>query len=245
MPRLVVPPSLARQRIQDLITAGEILLAEDPAKTPKGKFREVEDIQTAKREIRNRTLEWQKICIASLTEIYEHCPISDYQLRVHSDSIYPHLDRLRGLLRSVPDDAQEEKAKTPTSLEADLHPEILLHCRTRFDTQHYDDAVFNAYKALEAALRAKIGAAPDSIGVNLVTEAMVSRPPSNRPKVRFSALDAEQQAFHSLFRGAIGAFKNPHSHRFLNSKQEEALELLRLASLLMRLLDSAVVDNLL
>jgi hypothetical protein len=57
-----------------------------------------------------------------------------------------------------------------------------------------------------------------------------------------STIQAEQGAVNLLFRGAIGFFKNPQSHRFVGVKEEHvALELLGFASLLLRTVDAAKV----
>ncbi|MEG4235362.1 TIGR02391 family protein [Microcoleus sp. Pol11C3] len=74
------------------------------------------------------------------------------------------------------------------------------------------------------------------LGVNLVSKVMNP----NEPKLTFSLVKAEQEAAHSMYRGAIGIFKNPLSHRFLEtSDQIKTFEILGFASLLMRMLDDA------
>jgi hypothetical protein len=48
---------------------------------------------------------------------------------------------------------------------------------------------------------------------------------------------AEQQALQSIFRGSIGYFKNPLSHRARKLEFEQAYQLLMLASFLLRIVD--------
>ena len=49
--------------------------------------------------------------------------------------------------------------------------------------------------------------------------------------------EAEKQAMSDLFAGAIGLFKNPSSHRDIDSvSPEEAADIIRLANCLLRML---------
>jgi hypothetical protein len=56
--------------------------------------------------------------------------------------------------------------------------------------------------------------------------------------------EAEQQGVANLFRGAIGALKNPHSHREIRIQDPtEAAEIVVFASLLLRILDRLAADR--
>jgi hypothetical protein len=51
--------------------------------------------------------------------------------------------------------------------------------------------------------------------------------------------EAEREALSHLFAGAIGSYKNPHSHRTVTvNEATEAQEMVILASYLLRIIDS-------
>lgn len=115
-----------------------------------------------------------------------------------------------------------------------LHSTIARHCRSIFEVGRYDDAVFNAFKAVEDQIRTRAGAGPGDVGVTLVSSALNPKAPT----LQFSAVPAEQEGAHHLYRGAIALLKNPHSHRFVGINDPlRAFEAIAFASLLLRLLD--------
>jgi uncharacterized protein (TIGR02391 family) len=134
--------------------------------------------------------------------------------------------------RRSPEDASAEFAPDVSS----LHPKVLRYCQVSFETGQFDNAIHDALKLVEEEIRSRIHASPDDVGVNLVSKAMNPKSPA----LVFSDVPAEQEAAHSLYRGALGALKNPRSHRFLDtSDRVRTLEILAFASLLMRMLDDA------
>lgn len=121
-----------------------------------------------------------------------------------------------------------------------LHPEIVSNCEFLFEHGRYDEAIFGAMKSVEERIRLLTSSAPTDIGVHLVSKSMQV----SAPLLRFSSIQAEQEAIHFLFRGAIGAFKNPLSHRSLRiNDPAKTFECLALASMLMRMLDDVSVDS--
>lgn len=117
-----------------------------------------------------------------------------------------------------------------------LHPKIVQRCRSLFETGQYDDAIFNAMNVVEEEVRDRISANPKDTGVTLISKALNPE----FPLLSLSKLSAEQDAAHSLYRGAIGWFKRAVGLRSLNgSGPEKAFECLALGSLLMRVLDEA------
>ena len=119
----------------------------------------------------------------------------------------------------------------PTHL---LHPTIAQKVRSRFLSGDYGDAVFEAFKQVEVAVRKAGGYADTELGVDLMRKAFGDKgllTDRNQPP-------AEQAARAHLFAGAIGAYKNPGSHRDVAPTAEEAAEVIIFASHLLRIVDS-------
>ena len=91
-----------------------------------------------------------------------------------------------------------------------LHPQIAVKVYALFLRGEYDTAVFQAFKEVEVAVRAAAKLSPSDIGVPLMRKAFDI---SAGPLTDTSQLSAERQALSDLFAGAIGSYKNPHSHR--------------------------------
>ncbi|MFI0242958.1 TIGR02391 family protein [Streptomyces sp. NPDC016845] len=123
-------------------------------------------------------------------------------------------DRLSGIL----DSALEEKV------------------RPIFNLGDYETACFAAMKAVEVEVRAAAGLDSSVLGVDLMRQAL--KP--GGPLADSGAHGGEVVAIMELFAGAIGAFKNPSSHRTVHFDDPvEAAEVVQLADLLLRLLRRA------
>jgi uncharacterized protein (TIGR02391 family) len=122
-----------------------------------------------------------------------------------------------------------------------LHPTLRQEVWTPFLSRNFDTAVFNAMKAGEVAVRDAAGLPNTSYGAPLMGEAFHTK---TGPLTDLDAPAVEREALRSLFAGAIGRYKNPHSHRSVGlTDANEAREIIMLASHLLRIVDSAARDK--
>jgi uncharacterized protein (TIGR02391 family) len=117
-----------------------------------------------------------------------------------------------------------------------LHPSLEGRIRPIFLLGDYETAAFKAMKEVEVRVRELAGLPNELIGVTLMRQAFN---PTSGPLTDPTHEGGERQARSDLFAGAIGSFKNPTSHRTVTySDPTEASEVIMLADLLMRILDS-------
>jgi len=116
-----------------------------------------------------------------------------------------------------------------------LHCELLTNVRPLFLQSRFETAVFEAFKALEVAIRiaSKLGA--DMIGVQLASRAFH---PEDGPLTDKYAERGERVALMNLMTGALGSYKNPASHRRVAISAEEARDMIILASHLLKIVDA-------
>ncbi|MGO4452540.1 TIGR02391 family protein [Arthrobacter sp. RAF14] len=117
-------------------------------------------------------------------------------------------------------------------LSGDLHPELSA-ARSNFALGDYETASFAAMKAVEVAVRDAADLPNELLGVALMRKAFSPKDGLLRDP---GAEGGEQQAIADLFAGAIGAYKNPASHRTVQFEDAiEAAEVIQLADLLLRI----------
>jgi uncharacterized protein (TIGR02391 family) len=123
-------------------------------------------------------------------------------------------------------------------LEVQLLPEIERAARAHFLRGEFDIAVFGAMREVEIAVREAAGLPGDRIGVTLMKEAFGEGKPLWDPQMH----GGEAVALMDLFKGSIGLFKNPSSHRQVDFEDPvEAAEAVILADLLLRILQRRVL----
>lgn len=115
-----------------------------------------------------------------------------------------------------------------------LHPLIAQKVWSTFLRGDYDTAVFQTFKEVEVSVRKTGQFKPEDVGTDLMRKAFAP----NGPLSDKDSPKAEQEALAHLFAGAIGSYKNPHSHRAVSIEAEEAVEMIMLGSHLLKIIDS-------
>ncbi|MDT0235258.1 TIGR02391 family protein [Curtobacterium sp. BRB10] len=121
-------------------------------------------------------------------------------------------------------------------LHSELHPALNTTARPNFERGDYATAVFSATQQVEIAVREAAGFGQEKLGTHMMRDAFkVGGPLADHREV-----PSEQEAVLNLFVGAIGAFKNPTSHRTVEFDSPiEAASIIHLADLLLRIVDRA------
>ena len=122
---------------------------------------------------------------------------------------------------------------------ADLHPDVVAAARSLFESGHFYQAEFEAFKSLEHRVRRITGLTQS--GVSLMGAAFRANSPMIDTSTDPGQPGSDQrEGYLALFRGAMLAIRNPKAHlpsRTLDP--QDTLEYLALASLLHRRLDEA------
>ena len=126
-----------------------------------------------------------------------------------------------------------QAAAFPKSL---LHPSIADKVWLALARGELADAVFVAFRAVEEAVRAAAKCSPTDVGVDLMRKAFDKKKGPLRDP---SQPEPERDALAHLFAGAMGSYKNPHSHRTVSiTDAREAQEMVLLASHLLRIVEA-------
>ena len=117
-----------------------------------------------------------------------------------------------------------------------LHPSIADKVWIDIVRGDIETAVFKAFRAVEVAVREAGQFADTDIGTALMRKAFKK---NSGLLTDMQQPEAEREALAHLFAGAIGSYKNSHSHRTISiSDVTDAQEMIILASHLLRIVDS-------
>ena len=117
-----------------------------------------------------------------------------------------------------------------------LHPSIADKVWLALVRGELEDAVFAAFKAVEISVREAGKFAATDISVPLMRKAFEK---NTGPLTDLTQPEAEREALAHLFAGAIGSYKNPHSHRTVTITDPlDAQEMVILASHLLRIVEA-------
>ncbi len=117
-----------------------------------------------------------------------------------------------------------------------LHPSIAERVWAALARGDYADAVFLSFRTVEESVRRAGGYADTEIGTDLMRKAFDA---VKGPLAKQTDPKPEREALAHLFAGAIGSYKNPHSHRTVAiTDANEAQEMVLLASHLLRIVDT-------
>ena len=141
--------------------------------------------------------------------------------------------RAERLLRDGKFKTYARSAAFPKSL---VHPMIADDVWLDLARGDLETAVFKAFRAVEISVR-QAGGYPDTeIGTALIRKAFDK---NSGPLADMTQPEPEREALAHLFAGAIGSYKNPHSHRTVTIRDlGEAHEMVVLASHLLRIVKS-------
>jgi uncharacterized protein (TIGR02391 family) len=123
-----------------------------------------------------------------------------------------------------------------------LHPKVLDVSGKLFRDGHYEEAIFEAFKALEEYVKEKSGIKQKS-GKSLIGYVF----DENNPllKIKYSHPDTakeEQEGFKLIFMGSMLGIRNPKAHhRIIQQDKVRTMQYLALASLLFKTIDDATL----
>lgn len=129
-------------------------------------------------------------------------------------------------------------------LKRNVHPDVLRFCRAELLQENCFHAVLEAAKSVADKIRAKTGLTGD--GADLA-DAALALGKTGMPFLAFNSLrteseQSEQKGLLNLMKGMFGTFRNPTAHApkvSWNMTEQDALDLLTMASFCHRRLDNA------
>ena len=139
-----------------------------------------------------------------------------------------------------------DKAGLPIYLfdKMQLHPKVIAVSKSLFETGHYAQAIFEAFKAVNNFVKEKTGSSLD--GKDLMSKVFNEDTPVIKLNELLNQSDRdEQEGFRFLFMGAMVGIRNPKAHdNIVQADPYRTLEYLSFASLLMKRIEEGKVVRL-
>ena len=144
------------------------------------------------------------------------------------------------LLRLPPSD-ELKRIRAGEVLGRELHTRIEVPVRREWNAGDFETAIFKATREVEIAVREALGdEGKGLLGVKLMNKAFGP----NGKLIDEEQDPGEQEGTRAVYAGLIGVFKNPGSHRhFEPDDPVQAAGIIRMADLLLRMLDDRVGQN--
>jgi uncharacterized protein (TIGR02391 family) len=117
-----------------------------------------------------------------------------------------------------------------------VHPLIVKKSFRLLKDGHFESAVLQAFKTIETAIRKRINASAEDVGLNLIRRAFH---PDNGPLTDVSLPKPERESLSNYLAGAFGYYKNPSSHRDVDIDFLAAFERIVVASDLLKIVERA------
>ena len=163
-------------------------------------------------------------------------------LRLTDEGLLNRCARDRAIITDAETASDELRRKL---VDRGVHRDVLESCRTELFQENYFHAVFEAAKSVSQKISDRTGLTSD--GAALVDQAFGMGGGRN-PLLAFNALEtrseiSEHKGLMTLMKGFFGAFRNPTAHVQRSSweiTEQDALDMMTVASLLHRRLDAAI-----
>lgn len=198
------------------------------------------------------TIEYQKYKISTLDTLPMYVggredPLDEVQegYKKGIEAAIIKLSSLKETLEEKVKDIDENigTAVLPINFWNEIHPKITSIARSRFESQHYADAVESSLKEVNSCVKdiVKRKTGKELDGAPLMYEAFA---PKN-PIIVLDDLSTEsgrniQQGYMEIFAGAMIGIRNPKAHDNINITESRAKHFIYLASLLMYKIDERI-----
>lgn len=121
-----------------------------------------------------------------------------------------------------------------------IHPMIVKKSFPLLNTGQFESAVLQAFKTIETRIRKRISADPEDVGVKLIRKAFNAE---NGVLTDYDLPRGEREAFCNYIAGAFGYYKNPCSHRDVETDFVSAFVRIVVASDLLKVIEKSKINE--